>query len=116
MGRLGVLLLASLLTVAAAQPAAAAPRPDAPDHAGPAARDRLTNGLDYYAEHPGGFVVVYLIGSCMLFDLEHTLGGDRMLVMRRRYAAAQRYGISTPEEFRAAAQAASPFWARWRAA
>ena len=84
--------------------------------------DRLTNGLDYYAAHPGsGFVVIYLIGSCMLFDLEQTLGSDRMLAMLRHYAVGQRYGIATPEEFRAAAQAASPadltpFWAKWRAA
>ena len=84
--------------------------------------DCLTNGLDYYAAHGGsGFVVIYLIGSCMLFDLEQTLGGDRMLAMLRHYAVEQRFGISTPEEFRAAAQAVSPvdlapFWTKWRAA
>jgi aminopeptidase N len=83
--------------------------------------DRLTNGHDYWDQQPGGsyFVSVYLIGPCMLTDLETTLGSDRMLAMLKSYATAHRYGISTPAEFRDAAQAASPvdltpLWDRWR--
>jgi hypothetical protein len=80
--------------------------------------DRLDHGMDYW-ETNSTYGVVYLVGACMMFDLEQTLGSDRMLAMLRRYVAGQRYGISTPAEFRAAAQAASPvdltpFWANWR--
>lgn len=83
--------------------------------------DRITNGHDYWDALPGGHYVVsvYLNGACMLADLEQTLGSDRMLAMLRSYAVSHRYGVSTPAEFGAAAQAASPvdltpLWDRWR--
>jgi hypothetical protein len=83
--------------------------------------DRLTNGHDYWDQLSGGhyFVSVYLIGACMLNDLEATLGSGRMLAMMKSYATAHRYGVSTPTDFRDAAQAASPvdltpLWDRWR--
>lgn len=83
--------------------------------------DRITNGHDYWDPLPGGHygLSVYLIGACMMADLEQTMGSDRMLAMLRSYAHAHRYGISTPDAFLTAAQAAapvdlSPLWTRWR--
>ena len=83
--------------------------------------DRITNGHDYWDGLPGGHYVVsvYLIGPCMLADLEQALGSDRMLAMLKSYAVAHRYGVSTPRDFGAAAQHASPvdltpLWNRWR--
>jgi hypothetical protein len=82
--------------------------------------NRISNGHDYWdAGAPGYVLTVYFVGACMLQDLERTLGSNRMLHLLRTYAAANRYGIATPAEFGAAAQAASPtdltaFWERWR--
>jgi len=72
--------------------------------------DRITNGHDYWDGLPSGhyFVSVYFIGPCMLADLEQTPGSDRMLAMLKSYAVAHRYGVSTPRDFGAAAQHASP--------
>jgi aminopeptidase N len=82
--------------------------------------NRISNGHDYWdAGAPGYVATVYLVGACMLNDLEQTLGSDRMLRMLRDYAADNRYGTTTPAEFGTAAQSATTtdltaFWKSWR--
>ncbi|WP_147434556.1 M1 family metallopeptidase [Micromonospora musae] len=81
---------------------------------------KVTSGMDYFNANGGYSLVVYLLGSCLMHDLERTMGPDRWLAFLRDYATAHRYGVSTPVAFRAEAQAASPVdlapvFHRWRA-
>jgi aminopeptidase N len=86
----------------------------------PSPEAKVTNGMDYFNANGGYGLVVYLLGSCLLHDLEQTMGPARWLGFLRDYAVAHRYGVSTPDAFRTAAQEASPVdlapvFARWRA-
>ncbi|GAA2372237.1 M1 family metallopeptidase [Dactylosporangium salmoneum] len=86
----------------------------------PSPEAKVTNGMDYFNANGFYALVVYLLGSCLLKDLEQTMGPDRWLAFLRDYATAHRYGVSTPVAFRTAAQAASPVdlapvFDRWRA-
>jgi hypothetical protein len=81
----------------------------------------LTRSMGYYADgrRPEWLLVVYLRGSCALHDLERTLGTPAMTAMLRRYARDHWQGVSTTEDFKRAAQAATPkdlgpFWQEHR--
>lgn len=77
---------------------------------------RITNNMSYWKTYGAGWSrYVYTYGSCMLHDLERTIGSPAMATLLKSYAAAHWYGISTPEAFKQAAEAAtttdlSAFW------
>ncbi|NUP48170.1 MAG: M1 family metallopeptidase [Catenulispora sp.] len=62
---------------------------------------------------------VYHEGTCMLYDLEHTIGRDAMNRVLRGLVDRYGYGVVRPEDVRAMAAEVSGkdlagFWARWR--
>ncbi|MEU4196073.1 M1 family metallopeptidase [Kribbella sp. NPDC026611] len=75
----------------------------------------ITRDMGYWGAHQTSYgVYVYTYGSCALHDLERVIGGPAMARMLAAYAKAHWYGVSTPADFRAAAQAAgapASFWA-----
>jgi Peptidase family M1 domain len=82
--------------------------------------ERISNPMSYWDAHPSRYsTVVYGYGKCMLHDLRRAIGSAAMTGLLRSYAAAHWYGVSTPAEFKAAAQAATTvdltsFWTTHR--
>ncbi|MFE6855093.1 M1 family aminopeptidase, partial [Streptomyces sp. NPDC057674] len=81
----------------------------------------LTRSMGYYADgRRSEYVrVVYRRGSCALHDLERTLGGPAMAALLRGYVRDHWLGVATTEDFKRAAQAATPedlgpFWTEHR--
>jgi hypothetical protein len=75
----------------------------------------ITNNMGYWQKTPGWAAYVYSYGACMLHDLERTLGTPAMAAMLKSYTKAHWYGVATPQDFKSAAQAATPkdltqFW------
>jgi hypothetical protein len=74
----------------------------------------ITRDMGYWGAHQTSYgVYVYTYGSCALHELERVIGGPAMARMLAAYAKAHWYGVSTPADFRAAAQAAgvpASFW------
>ncbi|WP_330334331.1 M1 family metallopeptidase [Streptomyces sp. NBC_00536] len=81
----------------------------------------VTRPMSYYADgHRSEYVrVVYGRGACALHDLERVMGGPAMADMLRGYVRDHWLGVSTTEDFKRAAQAATtkdlgPFWTEHR--
>jgi hypothetical protein len=67
--------------------------------------DRVTNGMDYWEEHPRDYApTVYTQGSCALQALSEVLGADRFAALLKSYVASHRFGWSTTQDFKTAAQ------------
>jgi hypothetical protein len=79
------------------------PECDAPD----STSHLLPRGVDYWARHPRGYIVVYYQGACLLQLLERRLGSTRFRAALRDYALAHRYGWHTAASFQAAMDAAA---------
>ncbi|WP_405064407.1 M1 family metallopeptidase [Kribbella sp. NBC_01505] len=77
---------------------------------------RITNDMPFWKQYgPGWSRFVYSYGSCMLHDLERFIGTPAMERLMRTYASTHWYGVSTPTDFKSAAEAATPkdlapFW------
>jgi hypothetical protein len=70
--------------------------------------DRITNGMDFWEEHPRDYApTVYNQGSCALQALSEVLGADRFAGLLRTYVAGHRFGWSTTQDFKTAAQQAA---------
>ena len=68
----------------------------------------ITSGMDYWGAHQSSYgQYVYTYGSCMLHELERLIGTPAMDRLLTTYAQSHWYGISTPADFKAAAQAVS---------
>jgi aminopeptidase N len=68
----------------------------------------ITNSMGFWKAHPADYgPYVYTYGSCMLHDLERTIGPAKMATMLKAYAKDHWYGVSTPADFKRAAQAAT---------
>ncbi|MEI8412647.1 MULTISPECIES: M1 family metallopeptidase [unclassified Kribbella] len=68
----------------------------------------ITNPMSYWQSHQRSYgPVVYTYGACMLHDLERLIGTPTMVELLTTYAKAHWHGVSTPADFKAAAQAAS---------
>ena len=84
------------------------------------AAEKISNPMSYWDAHPTRYsTVVYGYGKCMLHDLRRTLGTTAMTNLLRSYAASHWFGVSTPADFKAAAQAATTidltsFWTTHR--
>ncbi|MYV98061.1 M1 family metallopeptidase [Streptomyces sp. SID3343] len=82
--------------------------------------ERLTASMRYWDAHPARYeAVVYEHGKCTLHELRRLIGDAPMDALMRGYAADHWYGVSTPAEFKSAAQAATrvdltAFWAEHR--
>jgi aminopeptidase N len=74
----------------------------------PDATARVTFGMDYFTEHPRDYgAVVYGEGACALQALSDVLGQARFDRLLRAYVADHRFGWSTTQDFKTAAQAAA---------
>jgi hypothetical protein len=86
-----------------------------------AADERMDQTMETYTRS-GDYMyhdAIYHEGTCLLFDLEHTIGRDAMNHFLRTLVQKYEYGVVRPDDVRAAAQAStsvdlSGFWARWR--
>ena len=84
------------------------------------AAERISNPMSYWDAHPTRYsTVVYGYGKCMLHDLRRAIGTTAMTGLLRNYAASHWFGVSTPADFKAAAQAATTvdltsFWTTHR--
>ncbi|TCO33554.1 peptidase M1-like protein [Kribbella steppae] len=68
----------------------------------------ITSPMSYWQAHQASYgAVVYTYGACMLHDLERLIGTPAMAGLLTTYAKAHWHGVSTPADFKAAAQAAS---------
>jgi hypothetical protein len=82
--------------------------------------EKISNPMSYWDAHPSRYgTVVYTYGKCALHDLRRTIGSTAMTTLLRSYAASHWYGVSTPADFKAAAQAATTvdltsFWTTHR--
>ena len=82
--------------------------------------ERISNPMSYWDAHPSRYgTVVYGYGRCALHDLRRLIGSTAMSTMLRNYASSHWYGVSTPADFKAAAQAATTvdltsFWTTHR--
>jgi hypothetical protein len=87
--------------------------------------DRITNDMGYWIEHPHDYSTsVYTNGACARVDLSKVLGQARFDRLLKDYVAGHRFGWSTTQDFKTAAQAVastlSPavdltsFWAEHR--
>lgn len=82
--------------------------------------ERISNPMSYWDSHSSRYgTVVYSYGKCALHDLRRLIGATAMTNLLRSYAAAHWFGVSTPAEFKAAAQAATTvdltsFWTTHR--
>jgi hypothetical protein len=82
--------------------------------------ERISSPMSYWDAHPSRYgTVVYSYGKCALHDLRRTIGATAMANLLRGYAASHWYGVSTPADFKAAAQAATTvdltsFWTTHR--
>jgi hypothetical protein len=84
----------------------------------------FTNGMAYWATHPGQYGLVYSGGACMLANLSERFGHDRFLRIIGRYAHRHHLGIARTEDFMAAIETAAAnhlsgfdadaYWRRWR--
>jgi aminopeptidase N len=76
----------------------------------------ITSPMSYWQSHKSSYgPYVYVYGACMLHDLERLLGAEAMSNLLATYAKTQWYGVTTPADFKTAAQAVSPsdltsFW------
>jgi len=70
--------------------------------------ERISNPMQYWDAHPSRYgTVVYGYGPCALHDLRRILGSANMATLLRNYAQAHWFGVSTADDFKAAAQAAA---------
>ncbi|MFL6127735.1 MAG: M1 family metallopeptidase [Mycobacteriales bacterium] len=82
--------------------------------------EKISNPMSYWDAHPSRYgTVVYTYGRCALHDLRRTIGTTAMTNLLRSYGASHWYGVSTPADFKAAAQAATTvdltsFWTTHR--
>ena len=92
-------------------------------HAWPSSATRLTNSMAFWGSHPKQYWVIYDQGTCALGAMAHELGMNRFIGVLRDYAAANRYGIATTADFKAAVEKAAKdvpgwdiaqFWRTWR--
>lgn len=68
----------------------------------------ITSDMGYLGAHQSSYgPYVYTYGSCMLHDLERVLGSPAMAKLLASYAKSHWYGVSTPSDFKNAAQAAT---------
>ena len=80
----------------------------------------VTRGTEFFRKREyRGYGAVYVEGACLLDLLRRRIGRERFATALRDYAVANRYGWSTPAEFRAAMDTASPvplddLWSRYR--
>lgn len=86
-----------------------------------AADERMDVGMDVFerAGDPLYHDAIYHEGTCMLYDLEHTIGRDAMNRLLRGLVDRYEYGVLRPGDVRALAgevsgRDLSGFWARWR--
>ena len=90
-------------------------------HLAIAADERMDDSMDVY-ERAGDNLyhdAIYHEGTCMLFDLENTIGRSAMDQVLRALLTKYEYGVETPADVRAVAQSVSgrdlsAFWAKWR--
>jgi hypothetical protein len=77
---------------------------------------RITNDTGFWKKYgPGWSQYVYTYGACMLADLQRYIGTPAMEKLMKSYAKSHWYGVSTPGDFKSAAEAATPrdlapFW------
>ena len=92
-------------------------------HAWPSSATRLTNSMAFWGSHPKQYWVIYDQGTCALGAIAHELGMNRFIGVLRDYAAANRFGIATTADFKAAIEKAAKdvpgwdiaqFWRTWR--
>ena len=68
----------------------------------------ITGNMGYWGAHQASYgTYVYTYGACMLHDLERLIGSTAMAGLLTTYAKAHWHGVSTPADFKAAAQAVS---------
>lgn len=86
-----------------------------------AADERMDDSMDVYekAGDPLYHDAIYHEGTCMLYDLEHTIGRDAMDRMLRGLVTTYGYGVVRPADVWAMAGSVSgkdlsAFWAKWR--
>jgi aminopeptidase N len=86
-----------------------------------ASDERMDASMDVYEKAGDGLYhdAIYHEGTCMLFDLEHTIGRDAMDQMLRALFTTFEYGVERPADVRAMADKVSgrdlsAFWAKWR--
>ncbi|NUR58454.1 MAG: M1 family metallopeptidase [Catenulispora sp.] len=86
-----------------------------------AADERMDVGMDVFerAGDPLYHDAVYHEGTCMLYDLEDTIGRDAMNRLLHGLVDRYAYGVMRPQDVRALAAEVSgkdlsAFWARWR--
>ena len=83
--------------------------------------ERMDQSMETYAKD-GDYLyhdAIYHEGTCMLFDLEHTLGKDTMNRFLKTLFQKYEYGVMRPADVRALAQSMtsqdlSGFWVKWR--
>jgi aminopeptidase N len=83
--------------------------------------ERMDAAMDTY-EASGDTMyhdAIYHEGTCMLFDLQNTIGKDAMNTFLRTLVQRYAYGVVCPADVRAVAQSItgrdlSAFWAKWR--
>lgn len=77
---------------------------------------RFTNDTAFWKQYGAGWGrYVYTYGACMLHDLERLIGTPAMEKLLKSYARSHWFGVSTPGDFKSAAEAATPkdlesFW------
>ncbi|NUR27572.1 MAG: hypothetical protein HOV83_17315 [Catenulispora sp.] len=83
--------------------------------------ERMDASMEVYekAGDPLYHDAVYHEGTCMLYDLERTIGHDAMDRLLRGLVSTYEYGVVRPQDVRAMAASVSgndlsEFWARWR--
>lgn len=86
-----------------------------------AADERMDDSMDVYEKAGDNLYhdAIYHEGTCMLFDLENTIGRSSMDQLLRGLFTKYEYGVETPADVRAMAQSVSgrdlsAFWAKWR--
>ncbi|GAA1994696.1 M1 family metallopeptidase [Catenulispora subtropica] len=86
-----------------------------------ASDERMDVSMDVYEKAGDPFYhdAVYHEGTCMLYDLEHTIGRDGMDKLLRDLVSTYEYGVIRPGDVRTLAAAVSgkdlsAFWSRWR--
>jgi len=86
-----------------------------------AADERMDDSMDVYEKAGDNLYhdAIYHEGTCMLFDLENTIGRSSMDQLLRGLFTKSEYGVETPVDVRAMAQSVSgrdlsAFWAKWR--
>ncbi|WP_202867256.1 M1 family metallopeptidase [Kribbella pittospori] len=68
----------------------------------------ISSSMGYWGAHQSSYATyVYTYGSCMLHELERLIGAPAMARLLTTYARDHWFGVSTPADFKAAAQAVS---------